>query len=100
MCMYKQLMSHNNFGDLLIKRKHEVINCNALLSKEVADIIIPLHLISGSGRTSGFYGKQFQQKVIIDLEAKQILFQRGQSLQLDDEVRTGMTASVFYNVLR
>lgn len=34
-------------GDLLIKRKHALINCRAMVSEEVADIIIPLH-VTGS----------------------------------------------------
>ncbi|KAJ4921706.1 hypothetical protein JOQ06_002006 [Pogonophryne albipinna] len=42
--------------DLLIRRKHAFINCQAMLSEEVAKIIIPLHVITGSDHTSGFYG--------------------------------------------
>ena len=33
-------------GDLLIKRRHELINCYDMLSEEVASIIIPLHVIT------------------------------------------------------
>jgi hypothetical protein len=63
-------------GDLLIKRKHVLINCHAMLSEEVAAIIIPLHVITGSDHTSGFYGhgkKPVLQKVIIDPEARELL---------------------------
>ncbi|KAF3856930.1 hypothetical protein F7725_017653 [Dissostichus mawsoni] len=38
-------------GDLLIRRKHAFINCQAMLSEEVAKIIIPLHVITGSDHT-------------------------------------------------
>ena len=34
-------VSHQLQGTLLIKRKHEFINCSAMLSEDVANIIIP-----------------------------------------------------------
>ncbi|KAJ8380935.1 hypothetical protein SKAU_G00017130 [Synaphobranchus kaupii] len=40
-------------GDLLIKRKHAFINCRGMLTEEVADIIIPLHVITGSEDSMG-----------------------------------------------
>ena len=43
-------------GYLLIKHNHLLIDCRAMLSEEVADIIRPLHVITGSDHTSGFYG--------------------------------------------
>ena len=63
-------------GDLLIKRKHELINCHDMLSKEVASIIIPLHVITGSDHTSAFYGhgkKPVLMKVINDPNARMLL---------------------------
>ena len=68
-------------GDLLIKRKHALINCRALLSEEVADIIIPLHVITGSDHTSGFYGhgkKKVLEKVKINSEARELLGRVGE----------------------
>ena len=65
-------VSHQLQGTLLIKRKNEFISCSAMLSEDVADIIIPLHVITGSDHTSGFYGhgkKKMLQKVISDPEA-------------------------------
>ena len=70
-------------GDLLIKHKRTLINCHAMLSKEVADIIIPLHVITGSDHTSGFYGhgkKSVLEKVITDPEARELLEQVGESI--------------------
>ena len=49
-------VSHQVQGTLLIKNNNEVISCSAMLSEDVANIIIPLHVITGSDHTSGFYG--------------------------------------------
>ena len=84
-------------GDLLIKRKHGLINCRAMLSEEVADIIVALHVITGSDHTSGFYGhgkKKVLEKVIIDPESRELLGRVGQSLDLNDGVRADMKAFV------
>lgn len=88
-------------GDLLIKRKHALINCKALLSHEVAQIIIPLHVITGSDHTSGFYGhgkKQVLQKLINDPQARELLARVGESLELEEEVRSDMKAFVLSKV--
>ncbi|KAJ8356940.1 hypothetical protein SKAU_G00197340 [Synaphobranchus kaupii] len=84
-------------GDLLIKRKHALINCCAMLSEEAADIIIPLHVITGSDHTSGFYRhgkKKVLEKVMTDPEARELLERVGESLELEDEVRADMKAFV------
>ena len=84
-------------GDLLIKHKHTLINCRHMLSKEVADVIIPLHVITGSDHTSGFYGhgkKPVLEKVITDPEARELLGRVGENLELEDEVRADMKAFV------
>ena len=84
-------------GNLLIKRKHAFINCRAMLPQEVADIIIPLHVITGSDHTSGFYGhgkKKVLQKVMTDPEARELLARVGENLELEDEVRSEMKAFV------
>ena len=41
---------------MAIKRKHNVINCKELCSKDVAEIIVPLHIHSGSDTTAAFFG--------------------------------------------
>ncbi|CAM4305034.1 unnamed protein product [Leuciscus chuanchicus] len=46
-----------------------------MLSEEVADIIIPLHVITGRDHTSGFYGhgkKKVLEKVKINFEAREL----------------------------
>ena len=43
-------------GELLIKHKSSLFRCSDMLPHDVADIIIPLHIITGCDYTSGFYG--------------------------------------------
>ena len=40
-----------------------------MLSDDVANIIIPLHVITGSDHTSAYHGKKMLEKVITDPEA-------------------------------
>ena len=56
-------VSHQLQGTLLIKRKNEFISCSAMLSEDVANIVIPLHVITGSDHTSGFYGHGKKENV-------------------------------------
>ena len=68
-----------------------------MLSEEVADIIIHLHVITGSDHTSGFYGhgkKKVLEKVMVVAEARELLGRVGESLELKDEVRADMKTFV------
>ena len=70
-------------------------------SKEVADIIIPLHVITGSDHTSGFYGygkKLVLEKMINDSGARELLGRVGERLELQDSVKADMKAFVIYNI--
>jgi len=94
-------VSHQLQGNLLIKRKHEYISCSAMLSEDVAKIIIPLHVITGSDHTSGFFGhgkKKLLQKVISDPVARRLLRRVGESLELRDEVKSAMKTFVLYEI--
>ena len=94
-------VSHQLGGDLLIKRKHELINCKAMGSKDVADIIIPLYVITGSDHTSGFYGygkKLVLKKMINDSGARELLGRVGERLELQDSVKADMKAFVISNI--
>ncbi len=94
-------VSQQLIGDLLIKRKHELINCRTMLSPDVADIIIPLHVITGSDHTSGFYGhgkKPVLEKAITAPAARELLRRVGETLELEDDVRADMKAFVLSNV--
>lgn len=68
-----------------------------MLSEEVADITIHLHVITGSDHTSGFYGhgkKKVLEKVMVVAEARELLGRVGESLELKDEVRADMKTFV------
>jgi len=59
----------------MMKRKNNYIDCCTMLTEDVAEIIIPLHVISGSDHTSSFYGhgkKKLLEKVVSDHVTKEI----------------------------
>ena len=43
-------------GELSIKRKKAIINCKELCPKEMAKIVVPLHVVTGCDATSSFFG--------------------------------------------
>ena len=101
--MYVQAayVSHQLHGDLLIKRKDVVVNCHAMLSEDTANIIIPLHVISGSDHTSGFYGhgkKKLLQKCGNDPQSVALLRRVGVSLQLQDDTKADVRLFVLRSV--
>jgi len=72
-------------GLLAIKQKKGIINCRDLCPKDVADIIVPLHIFSGCDTTSGFYGhgkKTVYDKVTKSQEACSLLKQVGKQLSV------------------
>jgi len=81
MCKHAYV-SHQFQGNLLIKHKKEYISCSPMLSEDVANIIIPLHVITSSDHTSAFFahGKKVLQKVVSDSEARELLEQVGERL--------------------
>ncbi|KAL8603169.1 hypothetical protein ACOMHN_032615 [Nucella lapillus] len=88
-------------GDLLIKRKDAFINCRDMLSNEVSQIIIPLHVITGSDHTSGFYGhgkKTVMETAMTIPEARELLERVGKSLDLENSVKADMKSFVFSSI--
>ena len=84
-------------GDLMIKRKNNYIDCCSMLTENVAEITIPLHVISGSDHTSSFYGrgeKKMPKKVVSDHEAKAMLSRVDENLELKDKVKVDMQSFV------
>ena len=72
-----------------------------MLPEEVADTIIPLHVITDSDQTSGFYGhgkKPVLEKVMMDREARELLGRVDESLELEVDVRADMKVFVLFNV--
>ena len=63
-------------GDPLLKCKHTLVDCHAMLTDEVANIIIPHYIISGSGHTSRFCGhgkKKLLARVAKDPQTPELL---------------------------
>ena len=72
-----------------------------MLPDDVSNVIVPLHVLTGSDHTSGFYGhgkKPLLQKLMKDPEARVLLGQVGESLELKDEVKADMKAFIFSKV--
>ena len=72
-----------------MKHKISLFNCQEMLTSEMADIIIPLHIISGCDHHSGFFGhgkKSFFEKVKRDRSARDILDRIGENIDLSDDV--------------
>ncbi|KAG1664228.1 hypothetical protein GQR58_019910 [Nymphon striatum] len=90
-------------GDLAIKRKQEIIDCRILCPKEIADIIIPLHIHSGCDTTAAFFahGKTtIYDKASASEDARVILRSVGKSLPVPQVVLDEMakfTIKFVYN---
>ena len=72
-----------------------------MLSEDVGNIIIPLHVITGSDHASAFCGhgkKKVLQKVISDSEARELLEQVGERLELQDEVKAAIKTFVLHTM--
>ena len=71
------------------------------MREQIARVIIPLHVITGSDHTSGCYGqgkKKLLQKVRNDPGARELLGQVGENLELQDKVKEDMKAFVLSKV--
>ena len=64
-----------------------------MLPEGVVRAVIPVHLITGSDHTSGLYG-HVKKSVIGDGEAKELIANVGQSLEMKDEVCEDMTSFI------
>ena len=72
-----------------------------MLSSDVANIIIPLHIITGSDHTSGFYvhgKKRVLKNVINDQEARQLLMAVGDNITLEEDVESDMRTFVISKI--
>lgn len=75
------------------------VNCYALLSEHVTRIIIPLHVMTGSDHTSGFYEhgkKQVLKKMVSDPEARELVGRVGVSVMLLDDVKAENYEGICY----
>jgi hypothetical protein len=55
-------VAHKIAGDLAIMRKRQLFDCRAMCSKEIADIIVQLHVHTGADSVSVFYGQGKKKK--------------------------------------
>ena len=94
-------VAHKVDGDLFIKCKNAFINCRTMLSPDVAYIIIPLHIITGSDHSSGVFGhgkKRVLKNVINDPEARQLLMAVGENITIEEDVESDMRTFVISKI--
>jgi hypothetical protein len=79
-----------------IRRKKANISCQVFCDEDIADVIIPLHVISGCDSNSGFYGhgKKAVFDKASDPEARQLLQRCGRSLPLEADVLSDLKTFV------
>ena len=88
-------------GNLYMKRKKQLVDCDSLLPDEISDIIIAAHVISGSDHTSGFFnhGKISVMKSIKnDAEARELLSSVGEEPELSNDVASAMKEFVLTKI--
>ena len=101
MCMSKQLMCLIKSEVNCWLNASKLIYCHAMLPDDVSNVIVPLHVLTGSDHTSGFYSygkKPLLQKLMIDPEARELLGRVGESLELKDEVKADTKAFILSKV--
>ena len=94
-------IAHDLPGDLLIKNKNTLFKCTDLVSSNIANVLIPFHVITGCDHTSGFYGhgkKSVFEKLQKDQEAQHLLQKVGNCLELSDDVRDDMRQFVLLKI--
>ena len=95
-------VAHQVKGNLFIKRKRELIDCKRMTTKELSNIIIPLHVISGNDHTSAFYGhgKKIVFQRALECNGQRLLKNVGSSLELSEKVKKEMERFVFTIIYR
>ena len=91
--MQAAYVAHDLLGDFLIKNKNTPFKCTDLVLSNIANVLIPFHVITGCDHTSGFYGrgkKSVFEKHQKDQEAQHLLLKVGDCLELSDVVRDDM----------
>ena len=80
-----------------MKRKDSTLSCRAFCDEEVANVVIPLHTMTGCDSNSGFYGhgkKPVYDKVSGDSEARDLLMRCGENLDIPEDVMCDMKSFV------
>ena len=76
-------------GLMCIKKKHQLISARCLCDEEMAECIIPLHVLTGCDHNSGFYGigkKSIAHRTQHSEEAQNLLASCGTELPATQEV--------------
>ena len=92
-------VAHHTDGILAIKRKNVLVNCQTLCPKDIAEMLIPLHIHSGSDTTCAFFGhgkKTVYDKGTSTEEARALLAEVGKTIPVTRGSRQGCT---FYHPL-
>ena len=72
-----------------------------MLPENVANIIVPAHIITGTDHTSGFFGhgkKSLMKRLLADVEACELLQHVGGRLKLQDDVRNDMRVFILTKI--
>ena len=72
-----------------------------MLTPKLADVIIPLHIITGCDHTSGFYGhgnKTILDKTMRDPTALELLHRVGEGLDITNDVKANMKTFVISKI--
>ena len=76
-------------GELLIKRKNNLVNAKTLFSPQMSEVIIALYDMTGCDQNCGFYGRgkaTIIEKVSSASEARELLRECGDQLPIPDHV--------------
>ena len=80
-------------GDLALKRKKEIYDCQKLCDEDTSRIVVPLHCHTGGDFTSGFYARG-KKTIINELEkcisCTALLDGVGEKLPVTSEIETNL----------
>ena len=86
-----------------MKNKNTLFKCTGLASSNIANVLIPFHVITGCDHTSGFYGRGKRsvfEKLQKDQEVQHVLQKIVDCLELSDDVRDDMRRFVLLKIYR
>ena len=85
--------SHKVDGQLLMKKKNLYVDCQAFLQRDISEVIIQLHVMTGCDHNCGFYGrgeKMAMEKIFKSSEARNLLSACGETLPIQPNVLNGL----------
>ena len=82
------LAASQNDGDLLIKRGGDMVDCSKLVSSDMTECVVPLHIFTGNDGASSFYGhgkSKLYEKVENSPRAQEQIQHLGEDESLEEE---------------